>query len=103
MARRALLLLAAAALAAARNRWRESSVVVLRVNDDVLGGFSSQQIWLDEVAPASGAVITTFGPLAGRGPRPRSATLSTVYPRDGWMQRSTDRRFLTFMAMVRRG
>lgn len=99
---RALLALAAAASAAeAANRWSQSSVVLLRVNDDVLGGPSSQPIWLDEVAPATGVVLNSLGPLVGRGPNARFATLSTVYPRDGWMQRSADRRFLTFMAMVR--
>lgn len=85
----------------ARVRWKQSNVVVLRANDDVLGGASSQLTWLDEVNPATRAVESTFGPLQGSGPNARWATLSVTWPRDGWIQRSADRRFLTFMAMVR--
>lgn len=88
-----------AAASAAGNRWLQSNVVVLRVNDDVLGGGSSQLTWIDEVNPSTGALVGSFGPLVGSGPDARRATLSTTYPRDGWMQRSQDRRFLTFMAM----
>ena len=62
------------------NRWRPSSVVVLRVNDNVLGGGSSQYIWLDEVTP-SGALRSSTGPLGCNAQgcnNPKYATLRWV-------------------------
>lgn len=80
----ACLLAASASGARNGNKWSQTNILLLRVNDDVLGGSSSQLTWIDEVSPTTGAVLSSYGPLVGTGPGQRQATLSTTYPRDGW-------------------
>jgi hypothetical protein len=81
------------------NLWTQGNVLLLRVNDNLASASSSQAVYLDEVDPATGEIVSVFGPLAGNTPGSLDITLSQQYPRDAWMQNTQDGKLLTFMAM----